>query len=415
MPNYPADYKQQESYYASQEYQTAAKTAIKENKKLPKYGGPQGGTDKKKKQTSSRRSPAKLLSYPIPQGPSEMTGDRLVIKCLEYEPPKSTNMQVDVLNAFMEPEGGGKREFIGMDQRKEIENGNLKGLLDQRDPDGQRLLKHDDPMEIRFGSVDGNSRMSAGMTSLLKYIIELPIPQELSDSNSVTWGEDRVNALEMAALEVAQGVMATSGIGENAATLANAAVTALNTGISIPGLDSDTQGAVRAAISGAAVGALGSNVSAKSVISRSTGQIMNNNLELLFQGVNLRSFPFTVTFSPRDPSESRMVKDIIRRLKQSMAPKVGDMAAGAAGGIFLKSPDVFQLKYLKDGHDHPFLNSFKLAALTGMTVNYTNAGTYASYEDGTPVNLRMSLTFKELNPIYAEDYMQTGAGPGVGY
>ena len=101
MPNYPADYKQQESYYASQEYQTAAKTAINENKKLPKYGGPQGGTDKKKKQTSSRRSPAKLLSYPIPQGPSEMTGDRLVIKCLEYEPPKSTNMKVDVLNSFM--------------------------------------------------------------------------------------------------------------------------------------------------------------------------------------------------------------------------------------------------------------------------------------------------------------------------
>ena len=411
MPNFPPNYKEQESYYASQEYQTAAKTAIKENKKLPVYGGPQGGLDKKKKQTSSRRPPAKLYTYPIPQGPSERTGDRLVIKCLEYEPPKATNMQVDVLNAFMD-DGNGNRQFIGMDERKAIKSGDLKGLKNQ--VTGQPL-KHDDPMEIRFGSVDGNSRMSAGMSSLLKYIIELPIPQELTDSNSVTWGEDRINALEMAALEVAQGVMATEGVGENAAQLANAAVTALNTGISIPGLDSDTQGAVRAAISGAAVGALGSNVSAKSVIARSTGQIMNNNLELLFQGVNLRSFPFTITFSPRDDRESRMVKDIIRRLKQSMAPKVGDMAAGAAGGIFLKSPDVFQLKYLKDGHDHPFLNSFKLAALTGMTVNYTNAGTYASYEDGTPVNLRMSLTFKELNPIYAEDYMQTGAGPGVGY
>ncbi len=415
MPNYPADYAQQESYYASQEYQTAAKTAIKENKKLPVYGGPQGGLNKKKKQTAFRRPPAKLYTYPIPQGPSERTGDRLLIKCLEYEPPKATNMQVDVLNAFMEPEGGGKKEFIGMDQRKAIANGSLKGLLDQRDPKGETLMTKDTPMEIRFGSVDGNSRMSAGMSSLLKYMIELPIPQELTDSNSVTWGEDRINALEMAALEVAQGVMATEGVGENAAQLANAAVTALNTGISIPGLDSDTQGAVRAAISGAAVGALGSNVSAKSVIARSTGQIMNNNLELLFQGVNLRSFPFTITFSPRDDRESRMVKDIIRRLKQSMAPKIGDKAAGAAGGIFLKSPDVFQLKYLKDGHDHPFLNSFKLAALTGMTVNYTNAGTYTTYEDGTPVNLRMSLTFKELNPIYAEDYLQTGAGPGVGY
>ena len=236
--------------------------------------------------------------------------------------------------------------FKILNYNPEKPNGNLKGVIDQRDPKGKKLLEHDYPMEIRFGSVDGNSRMSAGMTSLLKYIIELPIPQELSDSNSVTWGEDRVNALEMAALEVAQGVMATSGIGENAATLANAAVTALNTGISIPGLDSDTQGAVRAAISGAAVGALGSNVSAKSVISRSTGQIMNNNLELLFQGVNLRSFPFTITFSPRDANESALVKEIIRRLKQSMAPKVGDKRAGAAGGIFLKSPDVFQLKYL---------------------------------------------------------------------
>ncbi len=54
MPNFPPNYKEQESYYASQEYQTAAKTAIKENKKLPVYGGPQGGLDKKKKQTSSR-------------------------------------------------------------------------------------------------------------------------------------------------------------------------------------------------------------------------------------------------------------------------------------------------------------------------------------------------------------------------
>ena len=411
MPNFPPNYKEQESYYASQEYQTAAKTAIKENKKLPVYGGPQGGLDKKKKQTSSRRPPAKLYTYPIPQGPSERTGDRLLIKCLEYEPPKATNMQVDVLNAFMD-DGNGNRTFIGMDERKAIKSGDLKGLKNQ--VTGQPL-KHNDPMEIRFGSVDGNSRMSAGMSSLLKYMIELPIPQELTDSNSVTWGEDRINALEMAALEVAQGVMASEGVGENAAQLANAAVTALNTGISIPGLDSDTQGAVRAAISGAAIGAIGSNVSSKSVIARSTGQIMNNNLELLFQGVNLRSFPFTITFSPRDDRESRVVKDIIRRLKQSMAPKIGDKAAGAAGGIFLKSPDVFQLKYLKDGTDHPFLNSFKLAALTGMTVNYTNAGTYTTYEDGTPVNLRMSLTFKELNPIYAEDYMQTGAGPGVGY
>ena len=75
----------------------------------------------------------------------------------------------------------------------------------------------------------------------------------------------------------------------------------------------------------------------------------------------------------------------------------------------------FSIKIFKDDTDHPFLHAFKLCALTGMSVNYTNAGTYTSYEDGTPVNIRMSLTFKELNPIYHEDYQESAAGPGVGY
>ena len=129
----------------------------------------------------------------------------------------------------------------------------------------------------------------------------------------------------------------------------------------------------------------------------------------------MRSFPYSITFSPRSPKESDVVKAIIRSLKMSMAPKAGEYN-GSAQGIFLQSPDLFQLKYLKDGEEHPFLNKMKLTALTGMNVNYTNAGTYASYEDGTPVNIRMDLTFKEINPIYFEDYLPGhGAGQGVGY
>ena len=270
------------------------------------------------------------------------------------------------------------------------------------------------PIEIRMETSDANKRLSQNMNSRTKYMIELPIPQDLSDSNSVTWGEDRVNALELAALNVAQTAM-QGNIGEGAVTTAEAAVAALNRGVQIPDLKSDTQAAVRAAISGAALGALGSNVSARSVISRSTGQILNNNLELLFQGVNLRSFPFSITFSPRGPKEASVVKDIIRSLKMSMAPKAGEFDGAASQGIFLQSPDVFQLRYMRDDVDHPFLNAFKLCALTGMTVNYTNAGTYTTYEDGTPVNIRMNLTFKELNPIYHEDYAQPEAGSGVGY
>ena len=87
---------------------------------------------------------------------------------------------------------------------------------------------------------------------------------------------------------------------------------------------------------------------------------------------------------------------------------------GGQGGVFLRSPDVFSIRYLHNGKDHPFLNSFKHCALTGMSVNYTNAGTFASYADGTPVSIQMSLTFKELNPIYHEDYDEFSEGDNMG-
>ena len=347
------------------------------------------------------------MSYPIKDSPSERTGDRLLIRCLQFEPPKDgAGLSVTLTNAYKTD--GNNRSVINMRDRQRIKEGTLEIIGQDNKP-----MSGNEPIGVRVNNTDANTRLGSGMKQRTKFYIELPIPQDLTDSNSVTWGEDRVNALELAALNVAQGAMA-GNIGEGAVEAAQLAVTALNTGVNIPTLSGDTQDAVRAALSGAAIGALGSNVSAKSVIARSTGQILNNNLELLFQGVNLRSFPYSITFSPRDPRESRMVKDIIRSLKMAMAPKAGEMEASAQG-IFLKSPDVFQLKYLRDGHDHPFLNSFKLCALTGMTVNYTNAGTYTSYEDGTPVNIRMNLTFKELNPIYHEDYLSDGAGSGVGY
>ena len=347
------------------------------------------------------------MSYPIKDSPSERTGDRLLIRCLQFEPPKdNAGLSVTLTNAYKTD--GTNKSVISMRDRQRIKEGTLEVIGENGSP-----MSGNEPIGVNVNNTDANTRLGSGMKQRTKFYIELPIPQDLTDSNSVTWGEDRVNALELAALNVAQGAM-TGNLGEGAVEAAQLAVTALNTGVNIPTLSGDTQDAVRAALSGAAIGALGSNVSAKSVIARSTGQILNNNLELLFQGVNLRSFPYSITFSPRDPKESRMVKDIIRSLKMAMAPKAGEMEASAQG-IFLKSPDVFQLKYLRDGHDHPFLNSFKLCALTGMTVNYTNAGTYTSYEDGTPVNIRMNLTFKELNPIYHEDYLSDGAGSGVGY
>ena len=355
------------------------------------------GNSKFTKQSKRSKDGAKdkYLSYPVARTSDEKTGDTLRIKCVEYVPPPEAGFGVGVKGVFKETGSGDKKKVVAATKEDRLAAGMENGQ-----------------MQLTTDFTDANSRISDPQNTKTKYYIELPIPQEVNDSNSVTWGEDRMNAIELATLSIAQRAMET-GVGD-VGTLAQAGIQAFNEGVNIPGLNSETQSSLRAAISGYALNALGSQVSSKSVISRSTGQILNNNLELLFSGVNLRSFPFTFTFSPRNPKESDVVKAIIRSLKMSMAAKAGEFN-GSAQGIFLKSPDLFQLDYLKDGKNHPFLNRFKLCALTGMSVNYTNAGTYASYSDGTPVNIRMNCTFKEINPIYHEDYIEGVSGDGVGF
>ena len=340
-------------------------------------------------ETETKKMSPFYLSYPVRRNNLEETGDTLLIKCIEYTPPKPG-------------EGLGVRTKItsydkgqGLASRGIAANQKNKGEL------GYFANK----LEVRYD--EANTRMSKQADKKTKYYIELPIPQELNDSNSVTWGEDSLNIFQLAGLAAANQIMRRPGESFQAISAA------LQKGIPLPELDNDTKNAVLAGLSGVAINQLGGNVSPGSVIARSTGQILNSNLELLFQGVNLRTFPFSVTFSPRSLEEAERVRLIIRYLKQTMSAKTG--TGGGQGKIFLKSPDVFSLRYLHKGQDHPFLNSFKLCALTGMNVNYTNSGTYASYGDGTPVNIRLNMTFKELNPIYNEDYDSEGAGMGVGY
>ena len=83
--------------------------------------------------------------------------------------------------------------------------------------------------------------------------------------------------------------------------------------------------------------AIGGNVSVNQAISRATGQVLNPNLELLFNGVNLRNFSFAFEFFPRNIKEAEEVKQIIRCLKYAMVPDKDE------NGLFIKAPYVFQL------------------------------------------------------------------------
>ena len=256
---------------------------------------------------------------------------------------------------------------------------------------------------------DPDSEDGTKLIQNLETII-LPMPQNISDTMSVGYAEDSLNPLQVAGLSVAKEL--GNAAFDKAAR--DRVFTRLGE-ISELGVGSNEIEALKNAVAAKAINQLGANVNPQSIITRASGQILQSNLELLFNNVTLRSFPFAFEFAPRNSDEAEMVARIIRTIKRGMMPRKGENPA-----IFIKSPKLVKLAYMKGASAHPFLNKMKPGVITDMSMNYTGSGTYATYADGTPVHMRMEFTFKEINPIYADDYTAGGqlgnaVGGGVGY
>lgn len=246
---------------------------------------------------------------------------------------------------------------------------------------------------------------------LLETII-LPIPQNISDSNSTSWGENSLDAVSGGLMSGAREVIQSGTPLKTGLDAVKGALDKIGGAVS----DATGQQAASATFAGLAVQQLVSGeLNINQLVSRATGAVVNQNVELLFGGTTIRSpFQFSYDLIPRSKEESVIVKNIIRLFKQNMTASKGT-AESSGGGFFIKSPNVFLLSYMSGGKEHPFLHRFKPCALVNMGVNYTASGTYATYSDATPVHLQLSLAFQELSIVYAEDYNNGEGQLGVGY
>lgn len=219
--------------------------------------------------------------------------------------------------------------------------------------------------------------------------IALPMQPGISDSNSVDWGSDTLNPLQLAGARVAEGLM--EGLSNLDPAAAGAAAVNVLKGAMSGGLNDITETDIKSYFAGQAVGA--------NIFTRATGKVINPNLELLFRGPNLRTFSYNYRFTPRDPDEARVIRSIIKHFKKNMAVQ------RSSSGLFLETPNIFQLTYVySGGGQHPFLNKIKKCALTNFNVEYTPDGSYMTYKDGSMTSYSVSMQFSELTPIYSSNY-----------
>lgn len=245
-------------------------------------------------------------------------------------------------------------------------------------------------------------------------MVVLPIPNELSEANQTSWGEDSLSTISAALMGSSANLVTSIASGSaqgTLGTLENMANDVRSGAISNRLKQFLT---VNAAASVLKLG--GINVNPEAYISRVTGTAINPNLELLFNGPKLRQFGFQFKLTPRNEKEARNIRSIIKFFKKGMAPR---RSTKEELSIFLGAPNVFRIKF-KSGKTNNELNSvgkIKTCALTSFNANYTPDGFYAAYTDpnaggSQPIAVVINLGFAELTPIFNDEY--DGNSPSVG-
>jgi hypothetical protein len=240
--------------------------------------------------------------------------------------------------------------------------------------------------------------------------VRMPIPNNLSFSNGVSWGDSKLNAVQAAAFFSAfSGISGAVGDGnivkgldsvgkDLASILGEIKEGALGTG-------EPANLALSSFLAQFALGRAGINVDGGAALTRGTGAAINPNLELLFNGPKLRNFTFSFQFAPNDELDAKIMRRIQKFFKMGMSP-----VRNSQNLVFLGSPNVFRLRYrTQEDTRIKGLPMHKICALTQCEINYAPDGVYQSYEDSaagsSPVRTVMNMSFTELTPIFQDDYL----------
>jgi len=232
--------------------------------------------------------------------------------------------------------------------------------------------------QSRYGEGEGQVSKKG---SIIGSVV-LPVPSSVNSSNKTSWDQGTMTAAQMAMANVVKTGL-TGSLGDAAGEAGAAIEQAQSSG-------ADLKESLGSFFTEQLTGVT-------DMLSRTTGMVQNPNMELLFKGPSMRAFSFSWKMSPRDEKESVEIAKIIRMFKQSMAPQK------TKAGLFLKSPNIYQLSFQQGTKPHKFLPRMKECALTDCAVNFTPDGNYMTYDNTAMVALEMSLSFQEMEPIYNND------------
>jgi len=261
-----------------------------------------------------------------------------------------------------------------------------KGLIERG---GTGSINNSDIAILRKGRKGiGGFQNIVPTTTRITDSIAIYLPPNITDSTSVGYTNAEMGVIGAAAAGAADVVTAlrTGDISSLATTLGGAATNLLATaGLN---LGSEFIGTL------AGVDPEGLKGFAK----KAFGQASNPYMEVLFEGVEMRTFTYNFTFSPRNADETEDVKKIIEMFRFHMLPELN-----GGSSAFMTLPSTFDIHYMyqmgsNEARENDYYTKIATCVLKGCEVDYTPGGV-KSFASGAPTQITMNLTFQETEML----------------
>ena len=229
---------------------------------------------------------------------------------------------------------------------------------------------------IGFGIPTGK-----GSARNIKNTIAIYMPQTLKFNMQADYGAEEVGMITGAMAKLKDAINSPGGFfGSDLTSIAAQA------GKAVSGVGSFATGGLLAG--------------AGAALQRRTGIAPAAMQEMIFNGIDYRSFSFTFKFTPRSKEESDVVNKILHAIKDAMLPeRYGDGSSIAA----YKVPHEFVIRFMKGTAINPYIDQIGLCACTGVDIDY-GSDKFSTHPSGDPVSIDATLSFRELELMERKRY-----------
>lgn len=126
-----------------------------------------------------------------------------------------------------------------------------------------------------------------------------------------------------------------------------------------------------------------------------TQTAVNPYIEVLFNGIQNRTFSFTFKMIPRNQAEQTMIKLIVDEFKFHRAPEL----KYTEQSNYWLFPSTFDIQFLNREGVNPWIFKISTCALTNFSVDNSPEGSFMTHKNGSPYAVEMTLEFTELEQL----------------